>query len=303
MPTKRSAESYLQNLAAPDERTCKSVEQPLEKDIPLVPLSTNGIEGSQLNSLSLKLLPERQSSPMGTTRKSLPSSSPHFLFPRPPSKLADTPRSPVPPPYSSVAPCTPSSAEGFRRNTDSDCMEKPTEAIRRTQSTADVRGPVQWKPLPSMPSECKGKQNSYRQTRPPKHDTQVSAKEGKERSSVKPQIVMNQDRNPKSSTNSSSAETEDQGYRGRLTNEQILWLHRNYRGEVTFLKAWGLHATRDADRERGHEMIRLLMAAESTKGEEQSKNKGHQSQVNKVQHKTSPTLESRDKDALGMIEE
>ncbi|KAI1463275.1 uncharacterized protein F4812DRAFT_447162 [Daldinia caldariorum] len=303
MPTIRSSKSHLQNLATSDERIYTSVEQPLEKSTPLMPLSTNSIEGLQLNPLPLKLPPERQSSPMGTTKKNLPSSSPQFLFPLPPSKSADTPHSSVPPPYSSVAPSTSSSAEDFRKNTNSECMGRPINAIRRTQSTADVRGPGQWKPLPARPLECKGKQNSSRPTRPPTDDVRVSAKEGKERPSVKSQPTMNQDKNPKSSTNSASAETEDKGSRGRLMNEQILWLHRNYRGEATFLKAWGLHATRDADRERGREIIRMLMAAESTKGKEQPRDKNYQSQVDKLQHKTSPTLESGDNNDLGIIEE
>ncbi|KAI0181197.1 hypothetical protein GGR52DRAFT_523234 [Hypoxylon sp. FL1284] len=52
----------------------------------------------------------------------------------------------------------------------------------------------------------------------------------------------------------------------RLTAEQIIWLHKNYRGEATFLKAWGLHLTRDADREQGREILRVLMAAELQRG-------------------------------------
>lgn len=59
-------------------------------------------------------------------------------------------------------------------------------------------------------------------------------------------------------------------HRQRLTPEQIIWLHKNYRGEATFLKAWGLHFTRDADRDQGREILRVLMAAESPKGKEKS---------------------------------
>ncbi|KAI1759006.1 hypothetical protein GGR53DRAFT_515199 [Hypoxylon sp. FL1150] len=52
-----------------------------------------------------------------------------------------------------------------------------------------------------------------------------------------------------------------------LTPEEIIWLHKNYRGEATFLKAWGLHFTRDADREQGREILQVLMAAELQKAE------------------------------------
>ncbi|XXG96870.1 hypothetical protein Hte_003161 [Hypoxylon texense] len=57
-------------------------------------------------------------------------------------------------------------------------------------------------------------------------------------------------------------------HKQKLTPDQMIWLHKNYRGEATFLKAWGLHFTRDADREQGREILRVLMAAESQKGKE-----------------------------------
>ncbi|OTA60676.1 hypothetical protein K449DRAFT_435070 [Hypoxylon sp. EC38] len=90
----------------------------------------------------------------------------------------------------------------------------------------------------------------------------------------------------------------------RLTSEQILWLHRNYRGEATFLKAWGLHITRDSDRERGLEIMRELMAAEIPKEKEEVVKQGRQQkqrdQQGRLQFKAPPT---RDKEALHAIEE
>lgn len=51
----------------------------------------------------------------------------------------------------------------------------------------------------------------------------------------------------------------------RLSPQERLWLHRNYRGEATFLKAWGLSIEKREDREEGVAMMRELMAAEDEK--------------------------------------
>lgn len=70
------------------------------------------------------------------------------------------------------------------------------------------------------------------------------------------------------------AAKQDQGrplHKQGLTPDEIIWLHKNYRGEATFLKAWGLHFTKDADREQGREILQVLMAAESQKGEKSNR--------------------------------
>ncbi|KAH8675455.1 hypothetical protein BX600DRAFT_452708 [Xylariales sp. PMI_506] len=47
--------------------------------------------------------------------------------------------------------------------------------------------------------------------------------------------------------------------------QERLWLHRNYRGEATFLKAWGLKIESEEDREEGLVLMRELMDAEEEK--------------------------------------
>ncbi|KAI1661837.1 hypothetical protein F4813DRAFT_345910 [Daldinia decipiens] len=306
-----------------------------------MPLSTNDIKWSQLNQESLKLPPEKHSSPMGTTRQNLPScSSLEFMFPLPPSKSAGTLRSPSLPPYSPVAPPASSSAEDLRRNGNGEFAKTSAHTIRRTQSAADIQDPAQWKPLPARPPECKNKQQretdkakqrSSRPTRPPTESPPASVNgnqkrslferssssvpmirkrtpteensEKKERPTMKPQLAMDEDRNEDTTpVNPLSLDTGSQESRMRFTAEQVLWLHQNYRGEATFLKAWGLHVSRGADREQGREIMEMLMAAES-KEKEQSRHQKLQPQIDRVQHKTSPALEPGDKGALDIIEE
>ncbi|KAI0835641.1 hypothetical protein F5Y06DRAFT_275924 [Hypoxylon sp. FL0890] len=104
----------------------------------------------------------------------------------------------------------------------------------------------------------------------------------------------------------SEAEAGSRGEKQRLTAEQILWLHRNYRGEATFLKAWGLHINRDADRERGREIMRELMAAEAPKEKERVEHdrqqKRHDQQA-RLQFTAPSSHSPRDKEGLHAIEE
>ncbi|KAI0846043.1 hypothetical protein F5Y00DRAFT_264937 [Daldinia vernicosa] len=328
MPNIRSTKSQLQNL---DMSNAKMVNM----------LNRNErVERSQLNQEPLKLPPEKQSGPTKTTRQNSPSSgSLEFLFPLPPSKSASTLRSPSLSPYSSAAPPTSSSAEDLRRNGNGEFAEISAHTIRRTQSAADIRNPAQMKPLPARPLECKNKQQreadiakqrSSRPTRLPTGSPPASIKgnqklslfersssvpavrkrpsteessERKERPTVKPQSTTNEDRNEATtSINLLSLDTGKQESRKRFTAEQVLWLHQNYRGEATFLKAWGLHVSRDADREQGREIMEMLMAAES-KEKEQSRHQKLQNQIDRIQRETSPALEAVDKGALDIIDE
>ncbi|KAI1413518.1 hypothetical protein F5Y13DRAFT_198360 [Hypoxylon sp. FL1857] len=104
----------------------------------------------------------------------------------------------------------------------------------------------------------------------------------------------------------SEAEARSSQEKRRLTSEQILWLHRNYRGEATFLKAWGLHITREADREHGLEIMRELMAAELPKEKERIKQDRPQKQRDqqaRLQFKAPQIHTPRDKEGLHAIEE
>ncbi|RYP50247.1 hypothetical protein DL768_004184 [Monosporascus sp. mg162] len=48
----------------------------------------------------------------------------------------------------------------------------------------------------------------------------------------------------------------------RHTPQERLWLHRNYRGEAPFLKAWGLSINSEEDREEGKAILHDLMRGE-----------------------------------------
>lgn len=64
----------------------------------------------------------------------------------------------------------------------------------------------------------------------------------------------------------------------KYTRSELIWLHRNYRGELPFLRAWGLDIASAEDRAEGLEMLRELMLEEEedgvTKGHERSGSKG-----------------------------
>ncbi|KAK8108808.1 hypothetical protein PG984_014609 [Apiospora sp. TS-2023a] len=48
----------------------------------------------------------------------------------------------------------------------------------------------------------------------------------------------------------------------RHTREERLWLHRNYRGEANFLRAWGLSIDSEEDRDEGAVLLRELCQSE-----------------------------------------
>ncbi|KAI1121705.1 hypothetical protein F5Y10DRAFT_255724 [Nemania abortiva] len=52
------------------------------------------------------------------------------------------------------------------------------------------------------------------------------------------------------------------GAEQKLTSKERLWLHRNYRGEAMFLRAWGLQIASEEDREEGRGILRELMEGE-----------------------------------------
>ncbi|KAI1487237.1 hypothetical protein F5X96DRAFT_163899 [Biscogniauxia mediterranea] len=74
----------------------------------------------------------------------------------------------------------------------------------------------------------------------------------------------------------------------RLTPRERLWLHRNYRGEATFLRAWGLHITSEEEREEGLAILRELMAAEEAEEEAQEEEQRRRQQQ-QYHARTTPT--------------
>ncbi|KAI1499737.1 hypothetical protein F5X99DRAFT_268921 [Biscogniauxia marginata] len=57
----------------------------------------------------------------------------------------------------------------------------------------------------------------------------------------------------------------------KLTPRERLWLHRNYRGEATFLRAWGLQISNEEEREEGLTILRELMASEAEEDEKEER--------------------------------
>ncbi|KAI0882067.1 uncharacterized protein GGS22DRAFT_196224 [Annulohypoxylon maeteangense] len=250
-----------------------------------------------------------------------------YLFPLPPTNLpyseshASRPRSPFPPPYSSLIPPTsPSPSNGPTNNIHHNFIKRSVHVVRRIQPSPDIQQISQCKPLPNKPSvdinkiqqgdNKTWKQSIFRLTPAPTgvsigdikdpcttiHDVNVTyrhelpprlatspkqvspdlvreerqeeneAKEKKD-SNIEHREKPNKTRNKSDTSRNGSGSMEEVCENRRtLTSEETLWLHRNYRGEATFLKAWGLHITRSTDRERGLEIMRELMAAESPKG-------------------------------------
>lgn len=66
---------------------------------------------------------------------------------------------------------------------------------------------------------------------------------------------------------SSSSDTSKPGLAPpKYTRSELIWLHRNYRGELPFLRAWGLDISSAEDRAEGLEMLRELMLEEEEEG-------------------------------------
>ncbi|KAI0117852.1 hypothetical protein GGR51DRAFT_269129 [Nemania sp. FL0031] len=59
------------------------------------------------------------------------------------------------------------------------------------------------------------------------------------------------------------ADGQQTGGEQKLSSRERLWLHRNYRGEAMFLRAWGLQIASEEDREEGRGILRELMEGEA----------------------------------------
>ncbi|KAI1085930.1 hypothetical protein F5B19DRAFT_481012 [Rostrohypoxylon terebratum] len=254
-----------------------------------------------------------------------------YTFPLPPRNIrcshspASSPRSPFPPPYSTLTPAA--SAYSFKetvpeKNNNSSFIKRSVHAVGPAQLAPNAKQISQCKPLPDRPHTDTDKpehgnkiwkqkicrltpvQNggTYRDVKtpcridpngimpgrqaPPSRamtssgdpspifaknweKTQGDHSKRVKSPGIKHQYVAGTDvSNSRTLIGSSGPEEASCADRERLTFEETLWLHRNYRGEATFLKAWGLHITRSADRKRGLEIMRELMAAESPRGNE-----------------------------------
>ncbi|KAM0819360.1 hypothetical protein AB5N19_05175 [Seiridium cardinale] len=228
---------------------------------------------SSFETMSSQLSPAPLSLPSGKIPSPLPSATTSSF-----SKVSS------PPPYYSASPIS-TSSESSRQ-------------LRRTQSATDIqkRARVRSKALPPKPMESHDESESDTQESPnATHVGQLIREDAQDRGvervtrwfpippltsppptkplpairSISPTSSEGSKESPKLATSSEQQVVQTKGLpqrpTSRLSPQERLWLHRNYRGEATFLKAWGLSIEKAEDREEGVNMMRELMEAEDEK--------------------------------------
>ncbi|KAI1147663.1 hypothetical protein F4825DRAFT_134169 [Nemania diffusa] len=90
----------------------------------------------------------------------------------------------------------------------------------------------------------------------------------------------------------------------KLTSREKLWLHRNYRGEAMFLRAWGLQIASEEDRDEGRGILRELMEGEAQEEREsQERQRMHHRSTSQSRSSTATTSSGRDNAGLDVIAE
>ncbi|KAK6851607.1 hypothetical protein PG995_011732 [Apiospora arundinis] len=110
-------------------------------------------------------------------------------------------------------------------------------------------------PLPPPPSSSSS-QNLAPSQQPPPRDQSSTANPV---SSLTRSSSLN---SPKISLVVPSKSSSQPAKTTRFTREERLWLHRNYRGEANFLRAWGLSIDSEEDRDEGAALLRELVQSE-----------------------------------------
>ncbi|KAI0456693.1 hypothetical protein F5B21DRAFT_501992 [Xylaria acuta] len=100
------------------------------------------------------------------------------------------------------------------------------------------------------------------------------------------------------------ADGQQSGTEQKLSSKERFWLHRHYRGEATFLKAWGLEITSEEDREEGHRILRELIEGEAREEREsQERQRMHHRSGSQSRSSTATTSSGRDGVGLDVIAE
>ncbi|KAJ2988008.1 hypothetical protein NUW58_g4203 [Xylaria curta] len=100
------------------------------------------------------------------------------------------------------------------------------------------------------------------------------------------------------------ADEQQPGTEQRLSSRERFWLHRHYRGEAMFLKAWGLEITNEKDREEGRQILRELMEGEAQEEREIQEKRMHYRSGSQSRSSTTTTSSSgRDGVSLDSIAE
>lgn len=99
-------------------------------------------------------------------------------------------------------------------------------------------------------------------------------------------------------------EGSQSGAEHKLTAKERFWLHRHYRGEAMFLKAWGLQITSEEDREEGRGILREIMDGEAQEErEQQARQRMHHRSGSQSRSSTGTTASGRDGASLDVIAE
>ncbi|KAI1114285.1 hypothetical protein F5Y14DRAFT_189261 [Nemania sp. NC0429] len=97
---------------------------------------------------------------------------------------------------------------------------------------------------------------------------------------------------------------QQQGSEQKLTSKERLWLHRNYRGEAMFLRAWGLQIASEEDREEGRGILRELMEGEAQEERDsQERQNMHHRSGSQSRSSTATNASGRDTVGLDVIAE
>ncbi|KAI0977593.1 hypothetical protein F4678DRAFT_19347 [Xylaria arbuscula] len=99
-------------------------------------------------------------------------------------------------------------------------------------------------------------------------------------------------------------DAQQSGSEHKLTSKERFWLHRHYRGEAMFLKAWGLQISSEEDREEGRGILRELMEREAEEEKaSQEKQRMHHRSGSLSRSSTTTVTSSRDGAGLDVIAE
>ncbi|KAI8626343.1 hypothetical protein F5Y19DRAFT_227159 [Xylariaceae sp. FL1651] len=99
---------------------------------------------------------------------------------------------------------------------------------------------------------------------------------------------------------------QQQDTKQKLTSQERFWLHRHYRGEAMFLRAWGLQISSEEDREEGRKILRDLMegeAREERERESQERQRMHHRSGSASRCSTATSSSGRDGIGLDVIAE
>lgn len=115
------------------------------------------------------------------------------------------------------------------------------------------------------------------------------------------------DRSPPPELQEQTEGQQQSGAEQKLTSKERLWLHRNYRGEAMFFRAWGLQISSEEDREEGRGIMRELMEGEAQEEKEsqerQERQQMHHRSGSQSRSSTATNASGRDTVGLDVIAE